>query len=225
YMETVQNYTHINNKDFAQYYYGYVYIRIMQALGAYGFRGFYERKEHFLKSVPYAVRNLEWLLHNTDLPIDIPALTDALNRLVRSSELRQYGNAKLRLTVRITSFSYKNGMPVDEKGHGGGFIFDCRFLPNPGRYDQYKNFTGNDEPVIEFMQQKKEVADFLANVQSIITRVIKNYEKRNFTDVMIAFGCTGGQHRSVYCANKLAEFLNENYEIDIEIKHREQELK
>ena len=197
----------------------------MQALGAYGFRGFYERKEHFLKSVPYAIQNLEWLLHNTELPIELPSLMDAFNHLVRSSALRQFGNAKLTLTVRIQSFSYKRGIPLDDKGHGGGFVFDCRFLPNPGRLEEFKDLTGMDQPVIDYLQMKKEVADFLADVQSITTRVISNYEERNFTDVMFAFGCTGGQHRSVYCANKLAEFLKEHYDVNVQVRHTEQELK
>ena len=197
----------------------------MQALGAYGFRGFYERKEHFLKSVPFAVQNLEWLLHNTELPAKLPALMDAFNYLVRSSALRQFGNAKLRLTARIQSFSYKRSIPSDDKGHGGGFIFDCRFLPNPGRLDEFKHLTGMDQPVIDYLQMKREVADFLTDVQSIITRVISNYDERNFTDVMFAFGCTGGQHRSVYCANKLAEYLNEHYDLNVQVRHLEQELK
>ena len=225
YIDCVSKYISIDKNKFIKYYYGYVFIRIMQALGAYGFRGFYERKEHFLKSVPFAIQNLEWLLHNTELPIELPALMDTFNHLVRSSALRQFGNAKLRLTARIQSFSYKRGIPLDDKGHGGGFVFDCRFLPNPGRLDEFKTLTGLDQPVVEYLQMKKEVADFLADVQSIITRVISNYEGRNFTDVMFAFGCTGGQHRSVYCANKLAEYLNEHYDLSVQVRHFEQELK
>jgi aminoglycoside/choline kinase family phosphotransferase len=225
YITEVSKYVALDKNKFIEFYYGYVLIRIMQALGAYGFRGFYERKEHFLKSVPYAIQNLEWLLHNTELPIELPSLMDAFNHLVRSSALRQFGNAKLKLTVRIQSFSYKRGIPLDDKGHGGGFVFDCRFLPNPGRLEEFKDLTGMDPPVIEYLQMKKEVADFLADVQSIITRVISNYEERNFTDVMFAFGCTGGQHRSVYCANKLAEFLNEHYNVNVQIRHLELDLK
>lgn len=225
YFESVNSYLILDKTKFIEFYYGYVYIRIMQALGAYGFRGFYERKEHFLNSVPYAIQNLDWLIHNIELPLKLPSLMDAFNHMVRSSALRQFGNAKLQLTVRIQSFSYKRGIPLDDKGHGGGFVFDCRFLPNPGRLDEFKDLTGMDQPVIEYLQLKKEVADFLSDVQSIITRVIKNYEERNFTDVMFAFGCTGGQHRSVYCANKLSEFLNEHYELNVQVRHLEQEMK
>lgn len=225
YIDVLGKHIPVNKEKFLEYYYGYVFIRIMQALGAYGFRGFYERKEHFLKSVPYAIKNLEWLLHNCDLPIEIPELTKAMSHLVRSSYLRQFGDAKLRMTIRIQSFSYKRGIPLDERGHGGGFVFDCRFLPNPGRYKEFQNLTGNDKPVIEFLQKEQDVKEFLANVTSLVDKVVANYKVRNFTDVMIAFGCTGGQHRSVYCANKLSAYLNKNDDVDVEVRHREQELK
>ncbi len=215
----------VNRETFLQYYHGYVFIRIMQALGAYGFRGFYERKEHFLKSVPYAIQNLEWLLHHAELPVELPALTKVWNGLVRSTKLRQFGDPQLHLTIRIQSFSYRRGIPVDEKGHGGGFVFDCRLLPNPGRYEQYKTFTGNDKPVIEFLQKEPEVKEFLGHVQGIVGQMVKNYKARNFTDIMVAFGCTGGQHRSVYCANQLAAYFKENFEVDVELRHREQEIK
>ncbi len=224
YLDTLEKYMPVNREKFLQYYYGYVFIRIMQALGAYGFRGFYERKEHFLKSVPYAIQNLEWLLHNVELPIEIPALMAVWEGLVRSSYLRQFGDAHLRLTVRIQSFSYKRGIPVDEKGHGGGFVFDCRMLPNPGRYEQYKQLTGNDRPVIEFLQNEPEVERFLYHVNDLIDMMVTNYQKRNFTDIMVAFGCTGGQHRSVYCANRLADYLKSKYDIEIQVRHRELEM-
>ncbi len=225
YIKQLSNYSEVNEEKFVQYYYGYVYIRIMQALGAYGFRGFYERKEHFLKSVPYAIQNLEWLLHSAELPIELPELNKAWNGLVRSSFLRQFGDVKLSTTVRIQSFSFKRGAPLDEKGHGGGFVFDCRLLPNPGRYEQYKELTGNDSEVIEFMRKEKEAADFLENVNKIAAQAVTNYRQRNFTDLLIAFGCTGGQHRSVYCANQLAEFLQKKFDVNVEVRHREQELK
>ena len=208
-----------------QYYYGYVFVRIMQALGAYGFRGFYERKEHFLKSVPFAIRNLEWLLQTAELPVKLPALTDAWTRLVRSSFLRTLGNAQLKLRLRIQSFSYRRGIPVDETGHGGGFVFDCRSLPNPGRLEEYKLLTGNDQPVIEFLKKEPAVDQFLLDVSRLIESSIQNYQKRNFTDLMVSFGCTGGQHRSVYCANNLAKILEKKYNLDISVRHREQELK
>jgi aminoglycoside/choline kinase family phosphotransferase len=159
YLDKLSSLIPVDRNKFMQFYHGYVFIRIMQALGAYGFRGFYERKEHFLKSVPYAIKNLEWLLQNADLPIELPELTRVWSGLVRSTVLRQFGDAKLRTTVRIQSFSYRRGIPVDEKGHGGGFVFDCRLLPNPGRLEKYKRLTGNDKEVIEFLQKETDVED------------------------------------------------------------------
>ena len=164
YIEAASKFTHIDRQSFLQFYYGYVYIRIMQALGAYGFRGFYERKAHFLKSVPYAIKNLEDLLHTTNLPIEIPALRDAWSRLIQSTFLRQLGDVELKLTVRIQSFSYRRGIPWDERGHGGGFVFDCRSLPNPGRLEEFKTLTGNDAKTIEFLEKENDVNKYLDNV-------------------------------------------------------------
>ncbi len=225
YIEALNEHIKVDKARFVQYYYGYVLIRIMQAMGAYGFRGFYERKQHFLKSVPYAIQNLEWIVNNTELPVDLPALNQAWNGLVRSSFLRQLGNVKLRLTVRIQSFSYKRGIPLDEKGHGGGFVFDCRSLPNPGRYEEYRDVTGNDPEVITFLEKENAVDQFLKHVKELIDQTVKNYQERNFTDLMIAFGCTGGQHRSVYCTNQIAEYLKQKYQVDVQVRHRERELR
>jgi len=225
YLAELEKLIPVDREKFLQFYHGYVFIRIMQALGAYGFRGFYERKEHFLKSVPFAIQNLERLLHSAHLPIEIPALTDAWSKLVRSTYLRSLSTDKLRLTIRIDSFSYKRGIPWDESGHGGGFVFDCRSLHNPGRYEQYKHLTGNDQPVIDFLEKEKEVAEFLGHIISMIEKTVEKYQSRNFTDLMIAFGCTGGQHRSVYCANQLAADLKKKFDADIKLRHREQEMK
>jgi hypothetical protein len=224
YIHTLQEFTTVDSKTFIEYYYGYVFIRIMQALGAYGFRGFYERKPHFLRSVPYAIHNLEILLHTVKLPIELPALMDAWSRLIRSTYLRQLGDVELKLTVHIQSFSYKRGIPLDEKGHGGGFVFDCRALPNPGRYPEFVSSTGNDPDVITFLEKEDAVAGFLSNIFHIIEQSTINYQERNFTDLMVAFGCTGGQHRSVYCANQLSKYLKEKYKIDVEVRHRELEM-
>ena len=182
---------------FMRHYHAFVYIRIMQAMGAYGLRGFYEGKTHFLNSVPYAVRNIEWLLRNTELEVKLPELTAAFKRIAASSYLRQFGKTKLGLTVRITSFSFKNGLPLDEKGHGGGFVFDCRALPNPGRYEAYANLTGMDQPVIDFLKKEPEVSKYLDSVFAITDMSVENYLSRNFTSLMVNFGCTGGRHRSV----------------------------
>ncbi len=225
YIEILGEYISLNRETFISYYYGYVFIRIMQALGAYGFRGFYERKEQFLKSVPYAIANLEYLLHSVNLPLPLPALTDAWTKLVQSTLLRQLTDVRSHLKVRIQSFSYKRGIPSDEKGHGGGFVLDCRALPNPGRYAEYSDVTGNDEKVIEYLKNKKVVQLFLENTYQLVDQTVINYQQRNFTDLLVTFGCTGGQHRSVYCANQLAQHLKTKFDIEVEIRHLELDSK
>ncbi|OGS12249.1 MAG: phosphotransferase enzyme family protein [Elusimicrobia bacterium RIFOXYA2_FULL_58_8] len=207
--------------EFMRYYHAFAYIRIMQAMGAYGLRGFYEGKTHFLNSVPYAVRNIEWLLRNAEIEVKLPELTQCFKRIAASSYLRQFGKTKLGLTVRINSFSFKNGQLLDDKGHGGGFVFDCRALPNPGRCEQYAQLTGKDKPVIEFLQKEPGVARFLENVFAITDMSVENYLSRNFTSLMVNFGCTGGRHRSVYCAEALAARVKQKYGARVELGHRE----
>lgn len=211
----------LNKDDFMRHYPAFVYVRIMQAMGAYGLRGFYERKPHFLLSVPYAVRNIEWLLRNTEIPIKVPELTQCFKRIAASSYLRQFGKSKLSLTVRVGSFSYKNGVPMDDRGHGGGYVFDCRALPNPGRYKEYAKLTALDKPVVEFLEKDPEVSEYLKHVFELVDLSVKNYMSRNFTSLMVYFGCTGGQHRSVYCAEMTAKHLKEKFGADIELIHRE----
>jgi aminoglycoside/choline kinase family phosphotransferase len=211
----------LDAKAFKRHYYAFVYIRIMQAMGAYGLRGFYEQKTHFLNSVPYAVRNIEWLLRNTELEVALPELMGCFKRIAASSYLRQFGKTKLGLTVRVTSFSFKNGLPLDDKGHGGGFVFDCRALPNPGRYPEYAQLTGRDRPVVEFLQKEPEVAKFLENVYALTDLSVENYLSRNFTSLIVNFGCTGGRHRSVYCAEALAARVKARYGARVELTHRE----
>ncbi|MDD5210533.1 MAG: RNase adapter RapZ [Elusimicrobiales bacterium] len=211
----------LDKRTFMRHYHAFVYVRIMQAMGAYGLRGFYEGKTHFLNSVPYAVKNIEWLLRNSELEVKVPELMACFKRIAASSYLRQFGKTTLGLTVRITSFSFKNGLPLDDKGHGGGFVFDCRALPNPGRYEQYMQLTGRDKPVIDFLQKEPEVAKFLENVFSITDMSVENYLSRNFTSLMVNFGCTGGRHRSVYCAEALAARVKQKYGARVELAHRE----
>jgi RNase adaptor protein for sRNA GlmZ degradation len=200
-------------------YPGFVFIRIMQAMGAYGLRGFYERKPHFLQSIPYAVRNLEYLLRTTKLPVEVPALLGVFRSIVGSSFLRQYGEAELRMTVRVQSFSFRGGMPADDRGHGGGFIFDCRALPNPGRYERFAKLTGRDAEVAAFLEREPSVSAFLEHAAGLIEPSVANYRSRNFTDLFVAFGCTGGQHRSVYCAECMARRLRETG-VAVELRHR-----
>jgi aminoglycoside/choline kinase family phosphotransferase len=221
YLQELKKYIQVDEAEFTQQFYAFVFIRIMQAMGAYGYRGFYERKTHFLQSIPYAVRNLEYLLGRVDLPIEIPTLLDVFRQIIASSRLREYGNARLKLRVRVKSFSFKKGVPVDEHGHGGGFVFDCRFLPNPGRDVAYKQLTGNDSEVIEYFKDHPELERFLRESFSMVDSAVRSYQEQNFTDLMVSFGCTGGQHRSVYSANRLAQHLKETFDIDVLLSHRE----
>ncbi len=223
YLEAASRLQPIDRQAFLSQYPGFAYIRIMQAMGAYGLRGFYERKQHFLASIPYAIQNLEYLLRTAQLPLELPELTAVWRRLVASSSLRQFGTASLRLTVRIQSFSYKDGLPTDEKGHGGGYVLDCRALPNPGRFTQYAALTGQDDAVIAFLRNEPAVGDFLGHVFALIDQTVENYQTRNFTDLIVAFGCTGGQHRSVYCAEQLAAHLREKLQVNVEVRHLAQD--
>ncbi|TDJ54919.1 MAG: phosphotransferase enzyme family protein [Ignavibacteria bacterium] len=217
----------VDSEEFKKYYYGYVLIRILQAMGAYGFRGIHEKKAHFLKSIPYAVNNIEYLLSNNFLPHGLNELNSALNHIIKNRSLRKFETIEdsEKLTVSINSFSYKSSIPVDLSGNGGGFVFDCRSLHNPGRYDEFKMLTGKDETVIEFLNKQSDVQEFLTDVTSIIERAINNYTQRGFSHLMINFGCTGGQHRSVYCAERLAEYLNKIIDANVILQHTELEKK
>jgi aminoglycoside/choline kinase family phosphotransferase len=223
YLEAASKQEPIEREAFLAYYPGFVYIRIMQAMGAYGLRGFYERKSQFLASIPYAVRNLEHLLRACTLPVELPELVHVWRRLVASSALRQFGTASLRLTVRIQSFSYKDGVPTDERGHGGGYVFDCRSLPNPGRFETYAKLSGRDDAVVAFLEAEPAVAAFVGHAFALIGQTVASYQKRNFTDLMVSFGCTGGQHRSVYCAELLARHLRERFDVNVEVRHLAEE--
>src|ERR1035441_4734896 len=161
YLDCLGSFIDIKRDSFMEHYYAYVYVRIMQALGAYGFRGFYERKAHFLQSVPYALKNLRWLAENVRLPVPLPALLDALEAMQASEKLRNLSAPAAGLTVRIFSFSFHHGLPADEAGHGGGFVFDARSLPNPGREARFRQLSGKDEAVIEYLDRQESVHQFL----------------------------------------------------------------
>src|SRR5579871_256234 len=223
YLETLRGYMDVKPEAFMQHYYAYVYIRIMQALGAYGFRGFYERKVHFLQSVPYALKNLRWLLHNVKLPIALPTLLDAFNNMLASEKLQALASDADNLVVRIFSFSFHRGLPKDESGNGGGFVFDGRSLPNPGREERFKALTGRDAPVIEYLNQQESVHQFFASALSLVDASITEYQRRNFKNLMVSFGCTGGQHRSVYLAEQLAKRLRNRPGVEVVVHHRELE--
>jgi len=219
YLKCLAGYIGTTRDAFMEHYYAYVYVRIMQALGAYGFRGFYERKAHFLQSVPYALKNLRWLAANVKLPIELPALMEAFDRMSESEALHSKPVQAGVLTVRIFSFSFHGDKPVDESGNGGGFVFDARGLPNPGREERFKQLTGKDAPVIEYLNQKGEVHQFFANVRSLVDESVNTYRRRGFTNLMVSFGCTGGQHRSVYLAETLAKELQGTDGVEVELRH------
>ena len=223
YLDKLAKYTNLGREAFMQHYYAYVYIRIMQALGAYGFRGFYERKVHFLQSVPYALKNLRWLLHNVTLPIALPTLLGAFHSMLASEKLQGLASEADNLVVRIVSFSFHRGLPRDETGNGGGFIFDGRSLPNPGREERFKNLTGKDTAVIDYLNQQESVHQFLASVMSLVDASVNNYQKRGFKHLMVSFGCTGGQHRSVYLAEQVAKRLSGRNGVEVIVRHRELE--
>ncbi len=223
YVEELKKYIPVNEKEFSSYFNGFVLIRIMQAMGAYGFRGFYEKKEHFLKSIPFAVKNLNYLLPEVDFPVKLPELMKVLQGLTQSETLKEIGTSEKLLTVRIISFSYKKGIPEDPSGNGGGFVFDCRAINNPGRQIEFKSLTGNDLPVQEFLEQQSEMKQFLDAVKAMVDQSVKNYLERGFTHLSVNFGCTGGQHRSVYAAEKLAGHLKNNFPVNVVLIHREQE--
>jgi len=207
YLEALASFVPITRDEFMEHYYAFVYVRILQALGAYGFRGFYERKPHFLLSVPYALKNLRWLAHNVTLPIALPALLEALQSMLSSEKLLALASTAEGLTVRVFSFSFHRQPPVDESGNGGGFVFDGRALPNPGREERFKQLTGKDAPVIEYLNEQPAVHQFLSNAISMVDASVAAYQKRGFKNLMVSFGCTGGQHRSVFLAEQLAKHL------------------
>ncbi len=219
YLDKVGGFMDLKREAFMQHYYAYVYVRMMQAMGAYGFRGFYERKPHFLQSVPYALKNLRWLLHNVELPIPLPALMDAFKCMVGSQKLQSLASETENLVLRIFSFSFHQGLPKDETGHGGGFVFDCRSLPNPGREERFKNLTGREAPVVDYLLQQESVHQFLAGVMSLVDASVSTYQNRGFKSLMVSFGCTGGQHRSVCLAEQLAKHFRGRSGVDVAVRH------
>lgn len=199
----------------------FVLFRTLQVLGAYGFRGYFEQKTHFLQSIPFAMKNLEVLL--PQIKTDFPHLSHIIQELLNKEW--EIAAPHSSLQVRVYSFSYKKGIPTDITGNGGGFVFDCRAIHNPGRYEEYKTLTGQDLPVIEFLEKDGEAIAFLEHVYSLVDASVERYMKRGFTDLMISFGCTGGQHRSVYTAQQTAQHINQKYGVEVLLTHREQGVK
>ena len=202
----------------------FVLFRTLQVLGAYGYRGYFERKPHFLESIPLALKNLKEVLAGLE---DYPYLRELAESLTAEGGLtvkRSHSVAvsqRSGLIVTIYSFSFKRGLPTDESGNGGGYIFDCRSTHNPGRYEEYKQMTGLDQPVIDFLEKDGEILTFLDSVYALVDHHVERYIERDFTNLQVSFGCTGGQHRSVYCAEHLAQHLHDKYNVKIELIHRE----
>ena len=223
YLECLTKYLPVDREEFLGHYYAFVYVRIMQAMGAYGFRGFYERKGHFLESVPYALKNLRWLKANVTLPVALPALMEALDRAASLERFQAAAPAASPLTVRVFSFSFHREMPADETGHGGGFVFDARGLPNPGREERFRTQNGKDAAVIEYLEREESVRQYLAHVLALVDGSVAEYQCRGFGNLMVSFGCTGGQHRSVYLAEQLAKHLRGKAGVSVVLRHIEQE--
>lgn len=220
YRDALKKYIDVPDGEFYKTLRIFVLFRTMQVLGAYGFRGYFEKKPHFLQSVPYAIDNLRKLIH--DAPFEeYPYFQSILENL---ADMRQFSDLReeKRLEVRIFSFAYKKGIPSDESGNGGGYVFDCRAIENPGKYDHFKHFTGLDAEVIKFLEDDGGVVKFMQNVYSLADAHVKRYIERKFTNLMFCFGCTGGQHRSVYCAQHLAEYIAKRYNVVVKLVHREQ---
>ena len=219
----------LNKEEFMDNYHGFVLIRMLQTLGAYGFRGLFERKPHFISSIPFALRNLKWFLDNKSIPIRLPELQKALEAMVSDEVIQRFENVKAspesRLTVNIHSFSYKQGLPEDPSGNGGGFAFDCRGILNPGRFEEYKKLTGRDKEVQDFLMYRTEMPVFLQHIYSIVDISVSDYLKRDFESLQVNFGCTGGQHRSVFAADNLAKHLKQKFGVKVQVKHIVQEAK
>jgi len=217
----------LHREDFISHYNGYVLIRLLQVLGAYGFRGLFERKAHFLTSIPLALRNLKWFLANRNPGISLPVFESLLQEIVKDDIIARFepikANADTPLVVKINSFSFlKTGYPSDTTGTGGGFVFDCRGILNPGRLEEYKAITGREKPVKDFLEQKTRMEEFLGHVYQTVDITVEDYIKRGFENLTVNFGCTGGQHRSVYAADALARHLRNKYGVKIELRHIEQ---
>ncbi|MEP6467637.1 MAG: RNase adapter RapZ, partial [Parafilimonas sp.] len=213
----------VDKNVFIGRYNGYVLIRLLQVLGAYGFRGLFERKAHFLTSIPLALKNLKNFLHNNRVGIITSELTRMLEAITSAEIITNFepfqADEQTPLVVNINSFSYKKNIPNDESGNGGGFVFDCRGLLNPGRFEEFKLLSGKDKKVIDFLEQRTRINEFLNSVYDVVGISVEDYIKRGFNNLMINFGCTGGQHRSVYAAEQIARHLKNKYKVKVEIHH------
>lgn len=219
----------IDRAVFRSQYNGYVLIRLLQVLGAYGFRGLFERKAQFLTSIPLALRNLKDFFYSQSIGISVPEFKRVLDLCVADEVIQQFtptqANEQTPLIVKINSFSYRKEIPQDDSGNGGGFVFDCRGILNPGRIDSMKTQTGRDKEVKDYLERQTKMPEWLNSVFDIVDITVEEYIKRGFESLMVSFGCTGGQHRSVYAADELARHLRNKFKVKIELKHCVQEEK
>lgn len=213
----------INSIQFDKYLSYFVYLRLMQVLGAYGFRGLIQKKAHFIESIPFALSEIR--RHNNDNPLnEYPEIQSIISQL-QLLEDRYNPKKSGKLTVTVNSFSFKKGYPDDFSGNGGGFAFDCRALPNPGREVRFKTQTGRDPEVIEYLLEKPQTHVFLEHVKGIVSQSVENYKERHFSNLMVSFGCTGGQHRSVFFAQTIYEWLKKEYpDLHLILNHRERKI-
>jgi len=224
YLQTLQAYIGIDEAIFRERLNLFVFFRTLQVLGAYGFRGYFEKKPHFIESIPFAIKNLKELLASGKFSV-YPHLEKVLQAMCALPQFApQEKELTTKLTVTIYSFSFKKGIPEDKSGNGGGYVFDCRGMDNPGRYEEYKKLTGLDKPVIDFLEKKGEITSFLDSAYKLADNHVSDFLKRGFTHLMFCFGCTGGQHRSVYSAQHLAEYLASKYDVKVKLQHREQNI-
>lgn len=217
YIDAASKYIDIDAAEFHKTFGYFVLFRALQTLGAYGFRGLVEHKAHFIQSIPFAIENLKGILEEYDYS-ELPYLKEVLEELI-SGYKKPFINTSGELVVKVFSFSYKKGIPMDYSGNGGGYVFDCRAVHNPGKYPEYKDKTGLDKEVIEFIEKNGEMAVFLDSVYRLADASVARYIKRGFTDLMFSFGCTGGQHRSVYSAQHLAEHINNTFGVKVIVEH------
>ncbi len=221
YLRALRSFTEVDEAHFRERLRLFVLFRTLQVLGAYGFRGYFEKKPHFLASVPYALDNLRTLLHTPFK--DYPYLNGILSKLTSMPQFYEIAIDK-RLEVHIYSFAYKKGIPADNTGNGGGYVFDCRSINNPGKYEHYRQFNGNDTEVIKFLEDDGEVLVFLDSVYKLVDAHVQRFIERKFTHLQVCFGCTGGQHRSVFCAERLAKHLSGKYNVRVTVTHRELDI-
>ncbi len=219
YISEVQKLINIDKKIFKTQFYDFAFLRVLQTLGAYGNRGLIERKAYFIQSIPYAIKGLKYLVEKHNVADKYPELKAVCKKIIGSEKFTKVQDDIF--TIRINSFSYKKNIPEDATNHGGGFVFDCRGIHNPGRYPEYQNKTGQDTEVIEFFRKNTKIDDFIKDVYKIVEYNIKDYLERDFKSLMINFGCTGGQHRSVYCAEEIAKKIKQNYPVKIILNHIE----